>query len=145
MCPPDGEQGDPKRKNRNAGATGASDANKEGPLSATLSITPALHAVLVFVEDDALRAEVESILARDGYAVRGTRDEGELCAALHASSASVVVVDVSSVAEETLDALSSEGRVPRVVVFSSMRGITTSILPFRADVLRAAVSRAWRA
>ena len=101
--------------------------------------------VLVFVEDEALRADVEGILLHDGYDVTATSNESVLRGAMHGEAVSVLVVDVSAVSEETLDDLSSEGRVPRIVVFSSVRSGAPSRLPFRAEVLRAAVARAWRA
>jgi hypothetical protein len=101
--------------------------------------------VLVHVGDESLRADIQLILAKDGYDIHGTADESELRRAIRSASQCVLVVDVGSVGEATLDQLSSEGRVPRLVVFSSARSETASKLPFRPDVLRAAVSRAFRA
>ena len=114
-------------------------------MSATLAILQAPKSVLVFMQDDALRADIVKLLCADGYDATGTRDEAELRAVMHAPSACVLVVDVGSVTEETLQDLSCEGRVPRIVVFSSRRGEAPLRPPFHPEVLRAAVSRAWRA
>jgi DNA-binding NtrC family response regulator len=101
-----------------------------------------LMSVLVYVADDDLRQEIATILARDGYAIRSTADEAELRCAIRATAARVLVVDVEAVGENTLDDLSLESRVPRIVAFSSTRGEASSRLPFRAEVLLASVSRA---